>query len=110
VWNLGKLRLHGFAHVLWVPTLVRTDHPRLVRNAPHTWNVSPTYDRGRVSIRVGLSYNAANIAGYGDGTPGPLATITSTPTAVPVSIASDIGSVIGEPQRESTRGRDRRWG
>jgi len=49
----------------------RADHPRLVRNAPHTWNVSPTYDRGRVSVRVGLSYNAENIAAYGDGTPGP---------------------------------------
>jgi len=49
----------------------RPDRPRLLRNAPHTWNISPTYDRGRVSIRVGLSYNAANIAGYGDGTPGP---------------------------------------
>jgi TonB-dependent receptor len=49
----------------------RADRPRLLRNAPHTWNISPTYDRGRVSIRVGLSYNAANIAGYGDGTPGP---------------------------------------
>jgi TonB-dependent receptor len=53
------------------PDFGRTDHPRLVRNAPHTWNVSPTYDHGRVSIRVGLSYNAQNIAGYGDGTPGP---------------------------------------
>jgi TonB-dependent receptor len=53
------------------PDFGRTDHPRLVRNAPHTWNVSPTYDRGRVSIRLGLSYNAQNIAGYGDGTPGP---------------------------------------
>jgi len=42
----------------------RSDHPRLIRNAPHTWNVSPTYDRGRVSVRVGLSYNAANINGY----------------------------------------------
>jgi TonB-dependent receptor len=49
----------------------RIDHPRLVRNAPHTWNVSPTYDRGRVSVRVGLSYNAENINSYGDGTPGP---------------------------------------
>jgi TonB-dependent receptor len=49
----------------------RPDRPRLLRNAPHTWNLSPTYDRGRVSIRVGLSYNSANIAGYGDGTPGP---------------------------------------
>ncbi len=54
------------------PDFSRSDHPRLLRNAPHTWNVSPTYDRGRVSIRVGLSYNAANIAGYGftDGAPG----------------------------------------
>jgi len=49
----------------------RTDHPRLVRNAPHTWNVSPTYDRGRISIRIGLSYNAQNIAGYGDPGTGP---------------------------------------
>jgi len=53
------------------PDFFRTDHPRLVRNAPHTWNVSPTYDRGRVSIRVGLSYNAQNISGYGDGSSGP---------------------------------------
>ena len=53
------------------PDFSRTDHPRLVRNAPHTWNVSPTYDRGRVSLRFGLSYNAQNIAAYGDGTPGP---------------------------------------
>jgi TonB-dependent receptor len=50
----------------------RSDHPRLLRNAPNTWNVSPTYDRGRVSIRVGLSYNQANIYSYQyqDGTDG----------------------------------------
>jgi TonB-dependent receptor len=53
------------------PDFSRTDHPRLVRNAPHTWNVSPTYDRGRVSVRVGLSYNAENIAGYGEPGTGP---------------------------------------
>jgi TonB-dependent receptor len=47
------------------PDFARSNHPRLLRNAPHTWNVSPTYDRGRVSVRVGLSYNAANIAAYG---------------------------------------------
>jgi TonB-dependent receptor len=46
------------------PDFGRSDHPRLLRNAPHTWNVSPTYDRGRVSVRLGLSYNAANIAAY----------------------------------------------
>ena len=55
----------------------RSDHPRLLRNAPNTWNISPTYDRGRFSIRVGLSYNQANISSYNyqDGTDG------STPTA-----------------------------
>jgi len=49
----------------------RSDHPRLLRNAPNTWNISPTYDHGRVSVRVGLSYNQANIAfyTYQDGTP-----------------------------------------
>ncbi len=46
------------------PDFPRSDHPRLVRSAPHTWNVSPTYDRGRFSVRIGLSYNAANIASY----------------------------------------------
>jgi TonB-dependent receptor len=55
----------------------RSDHPRLLRNSPNTWNISPTYDRGRYSVRVGLSYNQANINSYNyqDGTGG------STPTA-----------------------------
>jgi hypothetical protein len=54
----------------------RSNHPRLLRSAPNTWNISPTYDRGRVSIRIGLSYNQANIFSYQyqDGTGG------STPT------------------------------
>jgi TonB-dependent receptor len=49
----------------------RSDHPALLRQAPHTWNISPTYDRGRVSFRLGLSYNAANIFfyNYSDGAP-----------------------------------------
>ena len=42
----------------------RLDHPHLLRQAPHTWNISPTYDRGRFSYRLGVSYNAANIFGY----------------------------------------------
>ncbi len=46
------------------PDFGRSDHPRLLRNAPNTWNISPTYDRGRVSVRLGLSYNGANIAAY----------------------------------------------
>jgi TonB-dependent receptor len=42
----------------------RLDHPHLLRQAPHTWNISPTYDRGRFSYRLGLSYNADNIFSY----------------------------------------------
>jgi TonB-dependent receptor len=43
---------------------LRTDSPALLRQAPNTWNIIPTYDRGRVSIRVGLAYNGANIFQY----------------------------------------------
>jgi TonB-dependent receptor len=43
----------------------RGDKPSLLRQAPHTWNISPTYDKGRISLRVGLSYNGANIFSYG---------------------------------------------
>ena len=31
---------------------------------PHTWNISPTYDYKRVSIRVGMTDNAASIFSY----------------------------------------------
>jgi TonB-dependent receptor len=59
----------------------RSDHPRLLRNSPNTWNISPTFDRGRFSVRVGLSYNQANIASYSyqDGAP-TLDGAPSTPT------------------------------
>jgi TonB-dependent receptor len=43
---------------------LRTDYPALLRQAPHTWNISPTYDRGVLSLRVGVSYNGANIFAY----------------------------------------------
>jgi TonB-dependent receptor len=43
---------------------LRTDNPALLRQAPNTWNLSPTYDRGRLSIRVGMAYNGANIFQY----------------------------------------------
>jgi TonB-dependent receptor len=48
----------------------RSDNPRLLRNSPNMFNVSPTYDKGRVSARMGLTYNQASIYGYqySDGT------------------------------------------
>jgi TonB-dependent receptor len=42
----------------------RADNPRLVRSAPNTWNISPTFDYKRISFRAGFSYNAANIFSY----------------------------------------------
>jgi TonB-dependent receptor len=36
----------------------------LLRQAPQTWNISPTYDRGRVSIRLGMQYNSAYVFKY----------------------------------------------
>ena len=43
----------------------RPDSPTLQRQAPNTWNLSPTYNRGRFSARVGLSYNGPSIYQYG---------------------------------------------
>jgi hypothetical protein len=43
---------------------LRTDSPALLRQAPNTWNLSPTYDHGRFSLRLGLAYNGANIYAY----------------------------------------------
>jgi TonB-dependent receptor len=50
----------------------RSDSPRLLRQAPNTFNISPTFDRGRLSIRVGMTYNGASIYAYQyqDGTGG----------------------------------------
>jgi TonB-dependent receptor len=50
----------------------RSDHPRLLRDSPNVFNISPTYDRGRYSLRMGISYNQASIYGYQyqDGMPG----------------------------------------
>lgn len=43
---------------------LRNDTPALQRQAPNTWNISPTYDKGRFSTRAGLSYNGASIYQY----------------------------------------------
>jgi TonB-dependent receptor len=68
---------------------LRTDSPALLRQAPNTWNVSPTFDRGPVSIRLGVSYNGPNIYAYqyqnlnSDGTPVDAADLTAGGTSGP---------------------------
>jgi len=44
--------------------LFRDDHPALLRQAPNTWNISPTFDTKRFSLRVGMTYNDAMIFAY----------------------------------------------
>jgi len=42
----------------------RLDSPALQQQSPNVWNISPTYDKGRFSVRVGLSYNGPCIFQY----------------------------------------------
>jgi TonB-dependent receptor len=44
--------------------LLRDDTPALLRQAPNTWNISPTFDTKRFSMRVGMTYNDAMIFSY----------------------------------------------
>ncbi len=73
IWGgLGISANYGYTYSTTDGLPGRSDHPRLLRSAPNTWNISPTYDRGRISMRLGLSYNQANIFAYQfqDGLPG----------------------------------------
>jgi TonB-dependent receptor len=43
---------------------LRTDNPALQRQTPTMWNLGPSYDRGRLSARLGATYNSASIYQY----------------------------------------------
>ena len=72
--GLGVSANYGYttSRAIGIPS--RSDHPMLPRTSPNAFNFSPTYDRGRVSLRLGVSYNQASIYAYQftDGTPGGL--------------------------------------
>ncbi len=42
----------------------RTDTPALQRQAPNSFNIGPSYDRGRLGIHIGMTYNSAMIYQY----------------------------------------------
>jgi TonB-dependent receptor len=44
--------------------ILRDDKPALLRQAPNTWNISPTYDTRRFSLRVGMTFNDSMIFAY----------------------------------------------
>jgi TonB-dependent receptor len=62
--GVGISANYGYTNSQTTGVPLRTDRPALLRQAPNTWNVSPTYDRGRLSARLGISHNDANIFGY----------------------------------------------
>lgn len=88
--NVGSAELHGFeasyqqrlamlpgflkgfgmlANYSWTGSQInyipgRTDKPTLQRQMPNAWNISPTYDRGRFSARIGMGYTGASIYQY----------------------------------------------
>lgn len=43
---------------------LRTDHPRLIDQATNSWNLSPTYDTRRFSLRTGITYNGKSLFSY----------------------------------------------
>lgn len=43
---------------------LRTDSPALLRQAPNSWNISPTFDTKNFSMRVGMSFDDKMIYAY----------------------------------------------
>lgn len=39
-------------------------NPALIGQAPNSFNFSPTYDKRKLSVRLGMTYNQANLASY----------------------------------------------
>lgn len=62
--GIGLSANYGYTHSSTTGIPLRTDTPALQRQAPNSWNISPTYDRGRVSARLGISHNDTNIFSY----------------------------------------------
>lgn len=72
--------------------LLRDDHPALLRQAPNTWNISPTYDTNKFSLRVGMTYNDAMIFAYQfqDLEPGTNGIVPKTPAELAQSAAGGV--------------------
>jgi len=62
--GIGISANYGYTASSTVGVPFRTDLPSLQRQAPNTFNFSPTYDRGRISARLGVSYNGPYIWSY----------------------------------------------
>ena len=45
-------------------SIIRPDSPALLRQAPNTWNISPTYDTKNFSMRMGMTFDGTMIYQY----------------------------------------------
>jgi TonB-dependent receptor len=43
---------------------LRVDHPTMIDQTPNAFNIGPTYDTNRLSVRAGLAYNGASLFTY----------------------------------------------
>jgi TonB-dependent receptor len=87
--GFGLSANYGYSHSSTDGVPLRTDKPALLRQAPNTFNFSPTYDRWRLSARLGLSYNGANIFAYNYQNLNP----DGTPAQVPLGSKGPFGDV-----------------
>jgi TonB-dependent receptor len=62
--GLGVMANYSYATSRLKALPGRPDSPKLAWQVPTTWNISPTYDRKRLSIRVGMTYNGPSITSY----------------------------------------------
>jgi len=80
---------------------LRDDTPALLRQAPNTWNFSPTYDTKHFSMRVGMTYNDAMIYAYQYQD---LAYVTDPITGNPIIGADGKPETMPNPQVLGTKG------
>jgi TonB-dependent receptor len=80
--GFGLAANYGYTHSSTTGVPLRTDTPALQRQAPNTWNISPTYDRWRVSARLGISHNDENIFSYNYQNLNPDGTSSTVPLGV----------------------------
>ena len=62
-YSYTQSQLNGFADP-GTGYAYRTTNPRCSRQAPNTWNISPTFDTKKFSMRVGMTYNGPMINAY----------------------------------------------
>jgi outer membrane receptor protein involved in Fe transport len=63
--GLGLTANYAYSNSRLKGNTLRTDHPRLLDEANNSWNLSPTYDTKRFSVRSGIEYNGSSIFAYG---------------------------------------------